>query len=46
MEEHLKSRPHREKMDFVKSKQSGGGGGRSRSSRGYHGRDASGKQWC
>lgn len=44
MEEHLKSRPHREKMDFVKSKQSGGGGrGRSR---GHHGRDASGKQWC
>ena len=43
MEEHLKSRPHREKMDFVKSKQSGGGGNRSR---GHHGRDASGKQWC
>ena len=43
MEEHLKSRPHREKMDFVKSKQSGGG--RSRSS-GRMGRDASGKQWC
>ncbi len=43
MEEHLKSRPHREKMDFVKSKQSGGGGSRSR---GHHGRDASGKQWC
>ncbi len=44
MEEHLKSRPHREKMDFVKSKQSGGGG--RGQSRGHHGRDASGKQWC
>eukprot|EP00986_Skeletonema_menzelii_P014346 scaffold9458_cov126-Skeletonema_menzelii.AAC.3 len=42
MEEHLKSRPHREKMDFVKSKQSGGGRSRSNG----HGRDASGKQWC
>lgn len=41
MEEHLKSRPHREKMDYVISKQSGGGN-RSRG----HGRDSSGKQWC
>ncbi|KAL7546210.1 hypothetical protein ACHAWF_009550 [Thalassiosira exigua] len=57
MEEHLKSRPHRERMDYVKGKQRGAigpggrGGGRGRGRGGTGrvrggGRGRSERQWC
>lgn len=46
MKEHLQSRPHKEKMDYLRSKNSGGSGGRGFGGRRNGKAGSARRQWC